>query len=80
MVLCGLYRVLGCRLDGAEVGVGLAVGDLLEVAVDVAGVALGLCAGGEFLAGEIKLCVVPEASLVPRPIPNGAGIPQKWSV
>ena len=42
----GLFdRRVGGPLGPAEVGVGLAVGDLLEVAVDEAGVGLGLRAG-----------------------------------
>lgn len=42
-------RALGC----AEVGEGLSIGDALKVEADVVvGVALGLLAGGEALAGE----------------------------
>ena len=43
-----------CALRRAEVGVGLAVGDRLDVQADeVVGVALGLLAGGERLAGVL---------------------------
>ena len=45
---------LGCALRGAEVGVGGAVGDPVEVAVDEAGVGLGLAAGVETLVGELR--------------------------
>ena len=44
---------LGGPLDGAEVGVGLAVGDPFEVPVDEAGVGLGLRARGDLLAGVL---------------------------
>ena len=46
-------RRRGGPLDGAEVGVGLAVGDPFEVPVDEAGVGLGLRARGDLLAGVL---------------------------
>ena len=45
----------GCRpLGTAQVGVGGTVGEALEVAADVAGVGLGLAAGGHLLAGVLE--------------------------
>jgi hypothetical protein len=51
--LGGRDGLLGGGLRGAEIGVGGAIGDALEVTVDEAGVGLGLSTGVHVLTGEL---------------------------